>query len=244
MTTTCSADGISTFFRGDLFHVNSKHEGTFMEQLQQNIRKLRRTDTGAVLVENDPCGYTVNGAGVEINWSYAGCGVAPTMKNGKITYGITIQALGNDADNDPMVEFYVDFDATAECQYDPDIAIDAGFFVNQEDVDADVSKFGSLKKNFECAFFEDSKAKNQIMPHNIVNMGERINGRLRSKGNAGYGLIYKLQRVTFTDASGKTVPPPALRSWAVAREANWSRPKYRSRSTSPTKSTGAQWARR
>merc|ERR1719238_76181 len=101
LTTTCSADSISSFFRGDLFHVNSKHEGTFMEQLQADIRVLKRKDTGAVLVENDPCGYTVSDNGVNINWNYEKCDVAPSMKNGKIAYGITIQAFGNDADNDP-----------------------------------------------------------------------------------------------------------------------------------------------
>jgi hypothetical protein len=217
LTTTCLADGISTFFRGDLFHVNSKHEGTFMEQLQQGIRVLKRKDTGDVLQDvMDPnnigatCGYHIVDGGVQLNWNYAQCGIAPTMKNGMISYGITIQAFGNDADSDPMIEFYVDFDASAECLYDPEIDIDpVGFYVNQEDVDAEISKYGELKKNFDCVFFEDSKAKNQIMDHNIVNMGERIYGRLRSKGNAGYGLIYKLQRVTFTDASGKTGTPPA-----------------------------------
>merc|ERR1712228_1106822 len=44
--------------------------------------------------------------------------------------------------------------------------------------------------------------------HNIVNMGERIYGRVRSKNSSGYGLIYKLQRVTFIDASGKLDPAP------------------------------------
>jgi len=207
LTTTCSADSISSFFRGDLFHVNSKHDGTFMEQLQQKIRKLRRTDTGDILVENDPCGYTVNGAGVEINWDYEQCNVAPSMKNGKIAYGVSIQALGNDADEDNTIEFYVDLDATAECLYDPEIDLEASFFINQEDVDAETSKYGSLVDNFNCLFFEDEQAKNQIKDHNIVNMGERIYGRVRSKKNT-YGLIYKLQRVTFTDASGKITPPP------------------------------------
>ena len=29
------------------------------------------------------------------------------MKDGKIAYGVGIQAFGNDADNDDMIEFYV-----------------------------------------------------------------------------------------------------------------------------------------
>jgi len=177
-----------------------------MEQLQQKIRKLRRTDTGDVLVENDPCGYTVNGAGVEINWNYEECGVAPSMKSGKIAYGVSIQAFGNDADPSDMIEFYVDLDARAECLYDPEIDLEASFFVNQEDVNAETEKYASLIKNFKCLFFEDEQAKNQIKKHNIVNMGERIYGRVRSKN--AFGLIYKLQRVTFTDASGKITPPP------------------------------------
>merc|ERR1712147_418500 len=94
LTTTCSADGISSFFRGDLFHVNSKHEGTFMEQLEQDIRVLKRKDTGEVLQKKQAgvqCGYEVVGNGIQINWNYADCKVAPTMKDGKIAYGITIQ---------------------------------------------------------------------------------------------------------------------------------------------------------
>ena len=49
---------------------------------------------------------------------------------------------------------------------------------------------------------------NQIKEHNIVNMGERLHGRVRSKNNGGYCLIYKLQRVTFNDASGTMSPEP------------------------------------
>ena len=218
MTTTCEADGISAFFSENLFHVNSKHSGSFMEQLQAGHRVLRRADTGAILQDvmdinntGDLCGYQVVDGGIQLNWNYWMCGVAPTMKNGKITYGITLQALGNDADSDPMIEFYVDFDATAECQYDPEIDLEASFFVNQEDVNAEVSQDGSLEENFDCLFYEDSKRKNQIMDHNIVNMGERIYGRVESKSNAGYGLIYKLQRVTFTDASGKTNPQASFK---------------------------------
>ena len=55
LTTNRSGDGISSFFRGDLFHVNgSKHPGTFMEQLEQDIRVLRRTDMGEVLLKKKP----------------------------------------------------------------------------------------------------------------------------------------------------------------------------------------------
>jgi len=209
LSTRCSADRIDAFFHDGLFHVNKKHPGSFHEQLQQGIRKLRRADTGAILQENQPCGYKVLTDGVELyEWNYADCGVAPSMKNGKIAYGVTLQALGNDADNDPMVEFYVDFDASAECLYDPEVDIEASFFINQEDVDAETSQYGSLLNNFKCLFFEDAQAKNQIKDHNIVNMGERLYGRVRSKNNGGYGLIYKLQRVTFADASGTMTPAP------------------------------------
>ena len=214
LTTTCDAGSIDAFFREDLFHVNSYHTGSFMDQLVAGIRVLKRVDTGAVLgneATGVTCGYQIVNGGIRINWDYTACNVTPTIISGKIAYGVKIQALGNDADPDPMIEFYVDLSAEATCLYDPDVDIEASFWVNQEDVDAKVSKFASLKENFDCAFFEDKKGKNRIMPHNIVNMGERIHGRLRSKGNAGHGLIYKLQRVTFTDASGKTVPPASFK---------------------------------
>merc|ERR1711935_470602 len=181
MSTTCSATGISAFFRKDLFHTNSQNT--------EHITKQIHDGTRAIYIEGSS---------------------TPLKANGKIEYSVKLVSPGNEPGFE-TIEFYVDTVVSASCQYDPEVDVEAdGFWINQEDVDAETSKFGSLANNFDCRFFEDENAKNQIMEHNIVNMGERIYGRVKSKNAGGYGLIYKLQRVTFTDASGKIDPPPSF----------------------------------
>jgi len=208
MTTTCGATSINAFFRADLFHTNDQDSDSFADQLAKGTRAIYREGSTTPLVENAPCGYTVNGNGIEINWDYAECQVAPSLNGDKIEYGVRLSSPGNEPGYE-TIEFYVDTLASATCQYDRDVEIDAdGFFINQEDVNVEDSKYGSLLKNFKCLFFEDANAKNQIKDHNIVNMGERLHGRVRSKNNGGFGLVYKLQRVTFTDASGTLNPAP------------------------------------
>jgi len=215
MTTTCEAGSIYAHFRADLFHTNSKDSRSFMQQLESGTRALYREGDSDPLILNNPngCGYTITSTGIEIEWDYSNpaCPIAPTMNaNGKIEYSIKISADGNKPNNEPMIEFYVDTDIAASCQYDPNVMIEAdGFWVNQEDVAAEDSKIGSLAKIFKgCKFFADADATNEINEHNIVNMGERIHGRVRTKNGKGYGLIYKLQRVTFIDASGTKNPAP------------------------------------
>lgn len=208
LTTTCDASSIDAFFREDLFHVNSYHTGSFMDQLAADIRILKRADTGAILGnEATPgvtCGYQIVNGGIRINWDYAACNVAPTMESGKIAYGVKIQAFGNDAEPHPMIEFYVDLSAEATCLYDPEVDVSASFWVNQEDVAMDIKEKGKFDDLFDCRFFTDEKRKNQILDHNIVNMGERLWGLVKVKKNAGYGLKYKLKTVRFSDATGGT----------------------------------------
>ena len=215
LTTTCGASSISAFFRDDLFHTNSQDSDSFIQQLRKGTRAIYREGSTVPLVENDPngCGYTVDGDGIRIDWEYGNpdCPVAPAMIGNMIEYSVKLTSPGNEP-GIPMIEFYVDTVASASCQYEREILIDAdGFWINQEDVNADVSKYGDLAKIFRpCEFFEDKDHVNQIKEHNIVNMGERIYGRVQTINNQGYGLIYKLQRVTFTDASGTTSPPSSF----------------------------------
>jgi len=214
MSTTCSATGISAFFRKDLFHTNSQNTEHITKQIHDGTRAIYIEGSSTPLTPNDvSCGFGMNPNGIWINWEYGNvdCPLAPTMNaNGKIEYSVKLVSPGNEPGFE-TIEFYVDTVVSASCQYDPEVDVEAdGFWINQEDVDAETSKFGSLANNFDCRFFEDENAKNQIMEHNIVNMGERIYGRVKSKNAGGYGLIYKLQRVTFTDASGKIDPPPSF----------------------------------
>merc|ERR1712241_815153 len=203
MDVTCEAGGLSAFFREDLFHTNSEDGRSFVEQLVAGKRKLKRSD-GTDVLQNQPCGFEVVNGGIQVNMNYEDCQLVPTMAdNGMIQYSVTVVAEGNDADQSDMIEFYIDLGTTASCQYDPEIEIDASIWVNQEDTDMAISGLGDFDSLFECRFFSDRARKNRIMPHNIVNMGEFIYGQVKSH-KAGYGLKYKLQKVTFKDVSGGT----------------------------------------
>jgi len=203
MDVTCESGRLSAFFREDLFHTNSEDGRTFVQQLVAGKRKLKRSN-GVDVLENQPCGFEVVNGGIRVNMNYDECQVLPTMTaSGMIQYSVTVVADGNDADQSKVIEMYIDLGTTASCQYDPEIEIDAAFWVNQEDTEMAISGLGDFKKLFECQFFSDKARKNQIMPHNIVNMGEFIYGQVKSH-KAGYGLKYKLQRVTFKDVSGGT----------------------------------------
>jgi len=207
METTCSATGISAFFRANLFHTNSQNTETFMKQLHDGTRAIYIEGSSTPLVPNDVnCGYGTNSNGLYINWEYgnAACPLAPTMNaNGKIEYSVKLVSPGNEPGFE-TIEFYVDTVVSASCQYDPEVDVKASFWINQEDVDMDITGEGKLTSMFECLFFADDKRKNQIKDHNIVNMGERIYGLVKARGAAGYGLKYKLRRVRFSDATGGT----------------------------------------
>ena len=156
MTTTCGATSINAFFRADLFHTNDQDSDSFADQLAKGTRAIYREGSTTPLVEVAPCAYTVNGNGIEINWDYAGCQVAPSLNGDKIEYGVRLSSPGNEPGYE-TIEFYVDTVASATCQYDRDVEIDAdGFFINQEDVNAEDSKYGSLLKNFKCHFLNKS----------------------------------------------------------------------------------------
>merc|ERR1711935_1119780 len=192
MNVTCEPGSLSAFFREDLFHTNSEDGRTFVQQLVDGKRKLKRSNGDDVL-HNQACGFVVVNGGIQVNMD----------NNGMIQYSVTLAADGNDADQSNMIEFYVDLDTTASCQYNPDVEVDAAFWINQEDTEMATSDVGKLNNLFECCFFADQDRQNRIMPHNIVNMGEFIYGSVKSSG-VGYGLKYKLQKVTFTDVSGGT----------------------------------------
>ena len=89
-------------------------------------------------------------------WSPGKCQVASSLNGDKIEYGVRLSSPGNEPGYE-KIEFYVDTVASATCQYDRDVEIDAdGFFINQEDVNAEDSKYGSLLKNFKCHFLNKS----------------------------------------------------------------------------------------
>merc|ERR1719153_1471674 len=61
-----------------------------------------------------------------------------------------------------------------------------GFYVNQEDMVASGSGMGDLKDLFDCKFYSDRARRNEILEHNIVNMGEQLYGAATSKASGGY----------------------------------------------------------
>merc|ERR1711935_356346 len=185
MNVTCEPGSLSAFFREDFFHTNSEDGRTFVQQLVDGKRKLKRS-SGDDVLHNQACGFVVVNGGILVNMDYNECQIMPTMSNnGMIQYSVTLAADGNDADQSNMIEFYVDLDTTASCQYNPDVEVDAAFWINQEDPEMATSDVGKLNNLFECCFFADQERQNRIMPHNIVNMGEFIYGSVKSSG-VGY----------------------------------------------------------
>jgi len=194
MSVSCSAGGIKASFRADLFHTNLENGETFMQQLVNGHRSIEYN--GAELSQGGQCGYTVDANGVNIDWDYAACGgLTPTMEDGKIVYSVKLSSPGNKpgyAD----IEFYVDTDVEASCAYNPNVLVNAeGFWVNQEDVEAFGDDSGDFIELFDCKFYADAAYENQILDHNIVNMGETIYGRVESDPELP-GLSYELVGVT------------------------------------------------
>jgi len=203
LSVTCDENGIDANFRADLFHTNLENTASFIQQIRDGKRDLFINGVDMSNEENSQCGWSESATGIRINWDYTLCqaNISPTMNSGKkIEYKIDVSSPGN-APGYPEVEFYVDTTAAATCQYDPNVKIEAdGFWVNQEDVEAFNEAEGSLKKCFECKFYSDDARSNQIMEHNIVNMGERIYGSLISNCDIP-GLEFKLRRLDVCDAS-------------------------------------------
>jgi len=208
MDVTCDASSIKTHLRADLFHTNLEDGRSFMEQLQSGDRKL--FVNGVERAEGGPCGFTVDASGVNLDWDYEACEVSPSMTtsdscNGgeAVQYSLHVHSPGNSGDNDDVIEFYVDSTVDATCKYCSNFFVDAdGFYVNQEDMVASGSGMGDLKDLFDCKFYSDRARRNEILEHNIVNMGEQLYGAATSKASGGYGLSYRLVNVKFEDTVG------------------------------------------
>lgn len=92
---------------------------------------------------------------------------------GKITYEVKIKANDKDRFRDKTIEMFVDTTVSAECVFDTRVEIDAaGFWMNQENVDALGHAQGSFSNEFECRFYRDEDYKDQIDSTDIINMGK------------------------------------------------------------------------
>merc|ERR1712123_79000 len=169
---SCKVGSMKVELDTELFHTNQYIPGEFIDLLASGDRTLEMN--GQPLSNGD---WTAVGNMIVVNVNYANNNVTPTMfKVGNknfIKYGITFQSMGNDDDSSSMIEFFVDHKVTADCVYPADIDIEAdGFRINQEDVEMATEGAAELKKQFDCKFYADSARSDQIMAHNIVNMGE------------------------------------------------------------------------
>lgn len=203
----CGVGSIDAFMRSDLFQTNQHHDGTIMDQIQAGTRKLYINDA---LVDPDDadCGLSFEDDGIRINWNYAACAVSPTMgKNDDdediIVYSLSVSSPGNSGEENDTIEFYIDTSVAASCSYDPVFDIEAeGFHVNQENVEAAGADMADLSSLFSCKFFSDAARNNELGDSSIVNMGSTIFGSAVSQPNlGGYGLQFKMTRVTFCDAA-------------------------------------------
>lgn len=207
LTVTCGVGNIDAFLRHDLFQTNLKHADQIMEQLANGERKLY-INNAEVDVDDPDCGVTFEDEGIRVNWNYAACGVSPSMgqdDNGDdvIIYSISAKSPGNSGDSSDDIEFYVDTTVAASCEYDPVIDVEAeGFNVNQEDVNAAGGSYASLATLFSCKFYSDEDRTDELGENSIVNMGSMIYGSADSQNTGGYGLQFKMTRVTFCDDSG------------------------------------------
>ena len=177
LNVSCAADGITAKFRADLFHSNEFDDGKgFIEQLNAGTRKLYLGSNE--ILKDGPCNFTTDGIFVILeNWSYSLCrekfpDISPALTTSKkcpgsdqnaIAYTLSVHSPGNEAENSPVIEFYVDTTIDATCSYCSNFVIDAtGFWINQEDVQAVQDASGDLSPLFDCKLYSDDQRKNEV----------------------------------------------------------------------------------
>ena len=164
---TCSPTSIKALFRADLFHTNLENESTFIEQLSSGHRVLvaRDNENARIVPKGSRCGFKVTDSGVEINWDYKKCGLSPTMSGlpeNKIIYSVSLSSPGN-SPGYSEIEFYVDTEISATCDYDSEVIIRGeGFSLNQQNSLAVNDAMDTLANEFSCKFFSDPSRQNQI----------------------------------------------------------------------------------
>jgi hypothetical protein len=193
---TCSMSGMVVKLDVELFHTNGQDAAAFVDQLTNGTRDLSMN--GTPLANGS---WSASGNTITVKVNYADDNVTPTMseKNGKnfINYGVQFASNGN-APGFETIEFYVDTKIEAECEYPADVMVEAdGFWVNQEDVEMAMANNGDLAANFDCRFYADNDRNDQIMSHNIVNMGEMLYGVVDA--DELHGLGFKLTAVEVSD---------------------------------------------
>jgi len=211
----CNPAGLNARLRKELFHINLEDERPFVEQLHNGDRAIMFGNTE--LQEGTDCGYSIDGDFVVINWNYSTCDVEPSMSHSlycpgeansqnAILYEIRVVSPGNAGDEDETIEFYVDTDVAASCQYCTKFVVDAkGFYVNQEDVSAAKEAIGDWSEDFSCKLFSDSEYNNQLTDSSIINMGQNIYGLVESQTTLP-GVKYNLVDFIVSDGNDNADP--------------------------------------
>lgn len=197
LKTTCSMTGMTVKLDPELFHTNAENSATFAQQLENGDRNLKMDG-----VELTSSQWSTSNGFIVVHIDYSTYGITPTLDTTgpakMINYGVQFISEGNAGDGSDVIEFYVDTTVNADCSYPADVMIEAdGFWVNQEDVEMDLSEEGQLSSQCHCKFFANSDRDNQIMSHNIVNMGEMLYGEVSC--NEMHGLSYELTKVEVSD---------------------------------------------
>ena len=100
----------------------------------------------------------------------------------QIHYSVSLSVEHRDGSK--MVEFAIDTDVTATCSYCSSITMRSdGFIANQEDTIVDTPGLGKFDELFTCRFYTDPKFQNEILSHDLVNMGTTVYGRVETDRN-------------------------------------------------------------
>ena len=211
MIVSCSATKMQARLHSNLFHKNEKHSGSFADQLLNGDRSLKFN--GVELEHDEPCGFKVEKGNdqfqqnvwIIIDWDYGTCfqddKSKPVIVGENIVYTVKLQSYGNDADDNGDIEFYVNTEVEAVCEYDRNIITNpVNFYVNQEDTLINQLSDGKLDSVVECNFFTDEERTKPISNNNIVNMGQTIYGQVNSKLKIG-DLRYKLTDLVVRDGN-------------------------------------------
>jgi len=214
LAVTCGSTSVSAVLSYDLF--DEQNVGTYKDDIKA---ALENGDRELKFAGCNSAGYTLSYGNDGVNVSFdlgSACLTADYDANANtLSYSfsaslddINSNHAGNQAN--PQLEFHIDTDITGTCVYDLDITLESDqFWVNQEDVEAAEEGTGQFNDLFECEF---SSGGQVLSDDNIVNMGDQIDGKVKSTTNIP-GLKYKL--------TGLTVSQPSInKSFDVFNNAN------------------------
>ena len=175
---TCLASRVKGKLRYDLFDKN---------EYALEVRDALRAEPGSKwpfhryftvggqkLINSTQCTFNIGDDFFEFDFELGECGSQLRMNQATktITYGYLFEL--ND-EIDETIEFFIDNSIQIDCNYNTQLTLDAGsMFINQEDTYVVETAQGQLQDNFKLRVFADSQYKNEVLAHNILNMGQAV----------------------------------------------------------------------